>query len=275
MATADVVAINYSRDVGWAGSLIAEICRDDPSTVDLTFNYDGGVEIGVWEQRLPAATFAQALALVQRSGYRGLPSPDESPPEAKFIAVGEREQGQPLPFLRAFELMMVPPPVSALGVELEKLVVGPIRRHPLRVIHGAAAWARPAFAAGELLEIEVVLGNSGTLPLEMGNPLDAAADGWNGMRLVMVDAGGHELAVDLTLANLRPPAGAPTDATVTLDPGKALPFQVHKKVYLTPGRYSGRLEYHGLMSNPGNRQLITGALWLDLGTVEIRRGLRL
>jgi hypothetical protein len=46
-------------------------------------------------------------------------------------------------------------------------------------------------------------------------------------------------------------------------------------VYLTPGRYSGRLEYHGLISNPGNRQLVTGVLWLELGTLEIRRGLRL
>jgi hypothetical protein len=275
MAPPDVVAINYSRDVGWSGALIAELCSEEPSTVGLTFNYDGGAEIGVWEQRLPAATFAQALALVQRSGYRGLASPDESPPEAKFIAIGERQRGQPLPFLRAFELVMVPPPVSALGAELEKLAVEPIRRHPLRVIHGGAGWARPVFAAGELLEIEVVLGNSGTLPLDMGNPLDAAAQGWSGMRLVMIDAVGHEQASDLTLANLRPPVGASTDATMTLDPGKALPFQVHKKVYLTPGRYSGRLEYHGLISNPGNRQLVTGVLWLELGTLEIRRGLRL
>src|SRR6185437_15505258 len=120
-----------------------------------------------------------------------------------------------------------------------------IRLHPLRVIHANAAWAKPAFDASELLEIEMVMGNTGRLPVEMGNPLDIAAEGWNGLRLVLVDSSGSQHSVDLTPSHIRPRPGFPSDATVTLDPGKALPFRIRKKVYLPPGQYSGRIEYHG------------------------------
>ncbi len=269
--TADVVAINYSRDVGWAGALTAELARDQPSSVDVTFNYDGRPEIGVWQQTVSPAEFAQALALVRRSGYAALPGPTEVSPEAKFLSVGERQQGEAAPTLRAFELTALEPALSALSVELERLLA-PIRLHPLRVIHAAAGWAKPVFAPSELLEIEMVLGNSGRLPLEMGNPLDAAASAWNGLRLVMVDTAGRGQAVDLSVSQMRAPTGSPTDATVTLDPGKALPFRIRKKAYLAPGRYTGRLEYHGLVENPKNPQLVTGSLWLELGPVDIRDG---
>jgi hypothetical protein len=50
----DIVAINYSRDVGWAGALTAEICRSEPSTALVTFNYDHRPEIGVYRVLLPA-----------------------------------------------------------------------------------------------------------------------------------------------------------------------------------------------------------------------------
>jgi hypothetical protein len=267
----DVVAINYSRDVGWAGALTIELCREEPSTLEVTFSHDGKSEIGVWQQKLPRSDFAQALNLVQRSGYATIAGPAEVSPEARFVSIGERTAGAKLPSLRAFELAALPPVVGALGAEIERLAA-PLRAHPLRVIHAAAAWAKPAFEAGEPLAIEMVMGNSGRAPLEMGNPLDAMAEGWNGLRLVIRDAGGTEQIADLTAANVRARPAASTGGTATLDPGMGLPFRIRKKVYLTPGRYAGRVEYHGLVDNPQNRQRVTGALWLDLGPFEIRPG---
>ncbi len=271
MASGDVVAVHYSRDVGWAGALTVELCRDEPSTLEVTFNHDGRPEIGVWQQAVAPAEFSRALALVRGSGYRTLAGPSEVSPEARFVTVGERAAAAALPAVRAFELSAVPAAIASLGADLERLTA-PLRGHPLRVIHAAAAWAKPAFDAGELLEVEVVMGNSGRLPLEMGNPLDALADGWNGLRLVIRDAQGREEAADLSAANVRARVGSPAGATAVVDPRTAFPFRVRKKVYLTPGRYAGRLEYHGLVDNPQNRQLVTGALWLDLGPFEVRAG---
>jgi hypothetical protein len=192
-------------------------------------------------------------------------------PEQKFLALGEREQGAALPTVRCFELSSLHPTLSALSVEVERLLAG-IRLHPLRVIHANAAWAKLAFDVSELLEIEMVLGNTGRLPLEMGNPLDVAAHGWNGLRLVLVDPAGFQHAIDLTPSHIRASPGLPLDATVTLEPGKALPFRIRKKVYLPPAQYSGRIEYHGIVENLENRQLVTGSLSLDLGAVDIRSG---
>jgi hypothetical protein len=271
MPAGDIIAIIYSRDVGWAGAIAAEICRDEPSTVDVTFNYDGGPEIGVWQHMLRPDEFARTLALINRSGYATLPGPTEVAPEQKFLAFGEREQGATLPTMRCFELSSLHPALSALSIELERLLAR-IRLHPLRVVHANAAWAKAAFDASELLEIEVVMGNTGRLPLEMGNPLDVAADGWNGLRLVLIDSSGSQHAIDLTPSHIRSRPGFPSDATVTLDPGKALPFRIRKKVYLSPGRYGGRVEYHGIVENLENRQLVTGSLWRDLGPVDVRSG---
>ena len=271
MPAREIVAINYSRDVGWAGTIAAEICRDEPSTVDVTFNYDGGPEIGVWQQMLPRSSSPAPLPSSIAPGTRFFRVPTEVSPEQKFLAFGEREQGVALPIVRCFDLGRLDPTLSALSVEVERLLAG-IRMHPLRVIHGNAAWTKPAFDTSELLEIEMVMGNTGSLPLEMGNPLDVAADGWNGLRLVLVDSSGCQHASDLTPSHIRARPGFPPDATVTLDPGTALPFRIRKKVYLSPGRYSGRIEYHGMVENPENNQLVTGSLWRDLGPVDIRSG---
>jgi hypothetical protein len=271
MSLPDVVAINYSRDVGWSGAIIAELCRDEPSSVDVTFNYDGGPEIGVWQQTLSPEEFGRALDLVSRSGYATLEGPSEVSPEEKFLAVGERQKGAALPTLRAFELRTLHPALSTLSVDLERMLAS-IRRHPLRVVHAGAGWTKPAFDPSELLEIEMVMGNTGRLPLEMGNPLDVAAGTWNGLRLVLIGSSGSEQATDLSPSHIRARPGFPSEATVILDPGKAIPFRIRKKVYLPPGRYSGRIEYYGMVENRENRQLVTGSLWRDLGPVDVRIG---
>ena len=128
--------------------------------------------------------FGRALALVDRSGYANLEGPSEVSPEQKFLAVGERRARRRAADFACFELRTLHPALSALSVEVERMLAC-IRLHPLRVIHANAAWAKPTFDPSELLEIEMVMGNTGRLPLEMGNPLDVAADGWNGLRLVL------------------------------------------------------------------------------------------
>jgi hypothetical protein len=64
--------------------------------------------------------------------------------------VGERQKGAALPTLRAFELRTLHPALSTLSVELERLLAS-IRRHPLRVVHAGAGWAKPVFDPSELL----------------------------------------------------------------------------------------------------------------------------
>jgi hypothetical protein len=271
---ADVLAINYSRDAGWAGGLIVEICRDQPSTALVTFNYDGGRELGVYLAALPAAVFLQAAELVTRSGYAQLPIAVETGPEAKFLVIGERRQGEALPVLRPFELIAIPPAVAALGRDLEATVVAQIRKHPSRVVEVNASWAKPAFDPGEPLGVRVALRGAGALPVACGNPLGAPPGGWCGLRLFLRDVAGkgREESVDLEAGHLRPPPEGRGGGKALLAPGATLAFEIRKKVYLTPGAYSARLSYQNVADDPDDPQFVRGEVVLDLGPVVVERG---
>jgi hypothetical protein len=272
---ADVIAINYARDAGWNGGLMTEICRGAESTAIVTYNYDDRPEIGVYRHLLPAPVFDQIAAQVRRSGYDRLPPPPDVPPETKFVTVGERRDGEALPLLRQFDLRAVPAPVSALGLEVEK-VVEEIRKHRQRVIQADATWTRKAFDPGEPLALRLALRNAGVLPAALGNPLGAPRGTWCGLRLFLrAVAGGPESCVDLEPAHLRPAPGSPGDPIATLAPQGTLTFELKKKVYLVPGDYLARLSYQNVVENlagaPQNPQLVRGELVLDLGSVRVAR----
>ncbi len=264
-----VVAVNYSRDAGWSGGLMAELCRDIESTVIVTFNYDTRPEIGVYRQALPATTFTRVVSELQRSGYQRLPAAADVPPETKFVTVGERLDGQPLPTVRQFDLLLVPPAVTAFGQQVEP-IIDEIRNHRLRVIHGQAAWSGNPLPVGAPLGVRVELRNTGTLPAALGNPLGAPTGSWCGLRLYVYDvAERRESSVDLQPQHLRAAPGAPTDPTATLLPGGVLAFEVKKKVYLLPGDYQGRISYQNITDDPEDPQLVRGELALDLGPLRV------
>jgi hypothetical protein len=264
----EIIAVNYSRDAGWAGGLMAEICSGEISTAIVTFNYDRRPEIGVYRALLPDDTFRKVVDDLRRSGYEQLPSPTEAPPEAKFVIVGVRRQDEALPVLRPFELRMLPPAVKLLGQEIEK-VVDEIRRQPSRVIEASASWTKPSFDPGEPLSVRLTLRNAGILPLALGNPLGPPATSWSGLRLFLRDASGKEQSVDLDSSHLRPPPGAPSDPAPILAPAAGATLELKKKVYLTPGSYAGRLSYQNVIDQPDDPQFVRGEIWLELGMVSV------
>jgi hypothetical protein len=266
------IAINYSREVGWAGALIAELCATDPSTAIATFNYDGRPEIGVYRATLPAPSFQQALDVLRRSGYDQLPSPATVTPEAKFLTLGERHEGETVPALKPFDLRSVPPALDVVRQELEK-IIALVRQHPMRVLKATASWGKPAFRADEPLVVQVALQNASALPITIGNPLAPEAP-WNGLRLVVWQPDGEESTADLHASHLRAPPDAPQDGEATLGPGETLAFEIKKKVYLPPGAYEGRLAYQNVIERDSDVQFVRGELWLDLGALAVERPAR-
>ena len=266
---ADIIAVNYSRDAGWAGELTVEICRGAPSTAIVTFNYDLRPEIGVYRISLSDDIFRKVIADLQHSGYDRLPIPTEVPPEAKFVVVGERRQDEALPILRPFDIRTVPPAVVALGQEIEK-VAEEIRRHPSRVIQGSASWTQPVFDPRQPLGVRLSLRNAGVLPLTLGNPIGAPMASWSGLRLLLRDAVGKEQSVDLDPGHLQAPPETPRDPAPIVAPGAVMTMTVKKKVYLVPGRYLGRLSYYNVIDRPDDPQFVRGELCLDLGGVIVR-----
>jgi hypothetical protein len=272
---ADTVAINYSREAGWTGGLIAELCRGGPSTVIVTYNYDRKPEIGTYHSALADGAFMQLLDVLQQSGYQQLPQPPSIPPESKSLVVGERREGEAMPALRVFELHDLPAAVATLSVEIEK-VIAEIRQKRTRVIEAAVAWTKRAFGANEPLALKVTLRNAGTSPLSLGNPVGAPKDQWSGLRLFVRDEAGTEQCVDLQANHLRPSQDTPTEATAILAPAGNLSFLARKKVYLAPGQYTCAFSYRNVLAEPDDPQFVEGeiAIALDSVVVEPEEGMR-
>jgi hypothetical protein len=265
-AVAGAISIHYSRDVGWAGSLIVELCKAEPSHVLVTFNYDQRPEIGVYQAPLAEGVFAQVLAEVQRSGYPSLAPPGPFPPESKFVVVGERLEGAESPAIHAFDVRALPPGIASIQAHVERVVDG-IRRHRSRVVEGKAAWTKPAFDTVEPIAARVTLKNTGALPMTLANPLSAGREA--GLMLVLADAAGATESVELDVAQLRGSPGL-QDGLVTLAPGDALAFALTKKVYLRPGDYMARLSYRSLVDVQGDPQFVGGELWLEVGRFRVQ-----
>jgi hypothetical protein len=267
VTVADAVSIHYSRDVGWSGALIVELCRAAPSTVLVTFNYDMRPEIGVYRTTLAEGVFLQVLEEVRRSNYASLAPAGPLQPETKCVVIGERLDGDDAPGIHAFDESSFPPGLGPLQAHLES-VAADIRRHASRTVEGSAAWTKPAFFTDEPIAARISLKNAGVLPVTLANPLSSGREA--GVQLLLKNAAGATESVDLAPAQLRAPAGHATDGMVTLAPGGALAFELRKVVYLEPGDYLGRVAYRSLVDVQGDPQFVEGELWLELGAIGVR-----
>jgi hypothetical protein len=264
-------AINYSREVGWAGVVMAEFSRQGPSFVLVTFNHDGRPQIGRYRSALSAEQFGRALADVRASGYQQIDPGGPFSPEAKFVIIGERGVAQPLPQVRAFDIRRLPDPIVTLTGRLDALVAT-IAAHPERVIEGQATWAAASFSPHQPILMQVALKNVGTLPLTLPTPLGFGRDEWTGLRLSITDGApdGDDQMVDLTGAQVGPAPGGAADRQVTLDPGHTLRFIITKRVFLTPGTYTAELSLTIFPPAAADPQTIGGELLLALAPLEIR-----
>jgi hypothetical protein len=266
-----VVAVNYSRDVGWAGSVVLEVQRDGASTLATTFNDDGTPEIGLWRATVPSKKLDALVGSLRASGYRELPADATIPPGTKMVSLGERVAGAALPVMRGFPS----PPPAALAPVLAAIdaLRADLRAHPVRVVRGDVTLSTARVTRGGELVATVGLMNVGSAPLTIGNPLAPAATGWNGVRLAFAAEGrsASEQQRDLGSGDVRADAGVPRTPTVALAPGQSLRFEIHAALDLPAESYAVRVEYHGMAPGEGDPQLVGGVLWLPAGTLTIER----
>lgn len=271
MATAQPIAINYSRQFGWSGRIVAMLCPEpEPSIVILTHNFDGGHEIGRYEAVLPRDEFSRAQRQLRHSGYQRIPiSSEPVPPETCFVSVGECRAGERAPTIRAFEANRLPQEIATLRDELEQGVVAEIRRNRRRVVSGKADWQTAAFDAGAPIAVRAQFACTGPLPVAIGSPLDRNPS-WSGLRLGIRNAAGVSTFLALNWRHLRPPPGAHGGPVLNLAPGETISFGIEKKVYLTPGEYEGHLMYRNVASFDDDPQFVSGEISMPLGRVMIR-----
>ncbi len=265
----DVVAINFSRDVGWSGQEVLELAKSGPSTVALSFNPDGRPEIGLWRATLPPERFAAALAAVQASGYESVPGPSQVAPGAKLVSLGVRRATEPAPRMRAFPARPVPPPIAPV-VSLLEAAIAEIRQNPRRVLAGRAEARAARVERGADLLVQLTLTNAGVEPLQLVNPTARAPGEWTGVRLVFTDGGGGEHAADLKPADLSGSAGA--GAAVTLAPGAGLTLQARARADWPAGAGRLRVEVHEAPGDAAGDAFVEGTLWLDAGPLSVEGG---
>jgi hypothetical protein len=249
-----------------------ELVKGAPSTVDLSFNYDGRPEIGVWRATLRDDRFDAAVAELAASGYEALPGPSLVKPGAKLVSIGVRRAGERAPRMRGFPVH-APPPQLAPAVVLLDAAIAEIRQHPLRVLRGRAALGAARIDHGGDLSVDLNLTNAGIEPLHLSNPMASPAKEWNGIRLVFVDGHGGERSIDLTPAAVSSDS-ALTGASLSLAAGANVHLRVRTNIDWPAGAGHLRVEVHHVGGDSDDAALVDGTLWLDAGPLTIARASR-
>ena len=268
------VAINYGRDIGWAGSRAIEVQRDGVTTFVTSFN-DRGLEIGLWRSVVSRANFDELVARLRASGYERLAFEGTLDPETKVVTVGERLEGETLPILYAF--VTVPPELAPV-IALLDAIETQVRANPVRVLRGSAAWAKADVQRGDPAVVEMTMTNVGAEALEMSNPLHDFAEpghaggGWNGLRLAFNKEGAHggDEQYDIAAADVRAPPDAARSETCLLQPGQGLRFEIRKDIHLGAGKYRSRVEYNSMVNRDTDPSFVGGVLSLDPGPLAVR-----
>jgi hypothetical protein len=267
-AAAPVVSIHYSRSVGWAGHLMAEIVRAGESTAILDTNEEGGSpEIGVYRWSLGEARFVDLLKQLEASHLEQLGPPPLLQPGMKTASIGVRRAADQLPTLHTFTAL---PPTLAPTVRSIDAVIGELRKHPLRALRGQVSWPSAETVRGGKTVLTITLSNPGRQPLRWSNPLAAGGE-WSGLRLVFSKKGADdEVTRDLTGHDLQaePPISGPA---LLLPPGQTIVLRAHPKVDLPSGTYQARLEIHDLHPEENAAERIGGVLSLNASHLTVKR----
>jgi hypothetical protein len=264
------VAINFSREIGWSGSIMLELQRDGESSVTETF-VDGTPQLGTWATRFSAERFDALLSTLHASGYDKLPDVTAAlRPGAKVIALGERHAGAQYPLLKVY--LTTPAELTETLRTIESLRAE-LHQHPQRVLRGAASWLSPAreLRRGEEIKLTLQLSNAGTQSLETGNPFRETPPSWNGLRLVLSSPSKSDESIDLTPAHVQPNPGIERGAVINLAPDHSVEAQLHVPVDVSSGSYQLALQVHTLVESDVNQQLVTGMLSIPLGQLTVQR----
>lgn len=266
------VSVHYSRHVGWAGAILAEFVAQGPSAATVSFNYDDRPMIGEWRSTLSDKTYRRLLSDMRRTRYARRATGNDFPPDTKFITFGVRAAGDSLPTLSVFDVNALPVAIDHLAREFEQ-AIDEIRREPMRVLAGKACFTSTTIDAWTPLSVTLTLENVGPLPAALGNPLAVAASESTGIQLYLRTTASpqDEHSVEIERLQLRAAPGTSTAPLVTLDPTEQLTIEVHKRVYLAPGTYTGALSFQNLADDAADPQVVEGALWIELGKLTVTR----
>jgi hypothetical protein len=262
--------LHYTRDVSWTGVLMAELAHQGPSTVALTFNYDGRPEIGVYQKTISPEAFRRAADTFVGVDFQRLPRYGEFPPDTKFVALGARYGADRSPVLHSYPLDSVPPEVERLSSEFEPIFAD-IRRHPVRVLALRAQLPTDSVQPGVPLVFDAEIQNAGSAPLTCGNPLGVAAGEWSGLRInvrpVEGPAGASRNA-NVSASELRSQPDASSGAVAQLAPGETVRFTVRKKAFLAPGVYTVGLSYQAVVQTAA-LAFVDGEIRIDVGRLTV------
>lgn len=141
-------------------------------------------------------------------------------------------------------------------------------RHPVRTISGSAQWDPKAGTPGAQLALTVRITNSGKETVEIANPAAAKQGEETVLTLhVFADTGQPLQAkdwktVELLGGEIRDNKTPSPKPLAVLDPGQSLDLDVtvRRQTFLTPGRYTARVDYASGSRRASSKRAIDGML---------------
>jgi hypothetical protein len=243
-------------------------------------------EIGMYRWKFPAGETAPLKGIAEAAAAEaGAVKQVAMPRGTLFITFGIGEVGREIDRLSSVPMSIPLPPAIKRFDDSMIQFAKKLLSHPHATLKGVASIAAPTIERGQALDLEVVLRNSGTVPVTIRNPAAVQGDEPVGIE-VLIEKDIPQERIDeedfvlVPLARgdavqLRAPGsktGREAVPLVRLGPEEeiALSLKIRRNLFLGPGSYRAYVRYESRAEGIPQAEAVQGRMQLAAGAFRVK-----
>ena len=278
MVASDGSSVFYTQSVGSKGTL-GVLLSAEQFLVRTDTGQPPHSAVGLFRMTPPPGELGELLDELSKLGVQEAQPSGGQRPGTPMISFGLK-QGETTKQIWSTAATTIPERLAPVIKRFRDLIQQ-ILSHPAEAVAARAEWQADSFAAGQDLQLKLVIENVGATPQTLANPA-APAQGGSGIGVNMIRDRKPQKSGDSTFHNLEAAevrqleqngvdlVGSPPE-TISLPPGKEVAFSLRKTVRLAPGSYRANLSLVVTPAGEGADSPARGAITLELPAVTITR----
>jgi hypothetical protein len=235
--------------------------------------------VGLFRVAPPPGQLSELIAELRKLEAAGPLPPSQDRPGTPMLSFGLKE-GETTKIAWSSPANAVPDLLSPAVTRIRGLIEQTLS-HPVDAVGARAEWQADSVAAGQDLQLRLVITNPGEKPQTVANPATGGG-GAPAVRITLIRDRKPQQSGDVTFHDLAPAeirqledngvdlVGSPAE-TLALAPEQEVAFSLRKTVRLAPATYRANLSLVVTPAGEGTDSAARGTITLELPAVTITR----